>query len=389
MQLKKTTWAIFISLLALFLRLFLAYNGPTEFDEGVYISAAAQYNQAIRQGDWNQILDSTFNNEHPQFNKLVYAIGLFAGKTVLTIPPLGDGLPLKSLPYWHYMLVLRAISAFMGAAAVFLLSLISPLAGFLLAIDTFAIKYSSVVYLEALPAFTNLAAMMAALKSLQAYQDNPARWRKWAGWLALSSLAVGISAASKYVYALVSIAIILVVMTRLWKQKIPAFLGLAVWGFLSLVFFFMLDPVLWHSPVSRLAASIQYHINYTSNERVLDINFPFWQPIQWLLLPITQQPNDPTMFFSFNGNYFVLADTLIFIGALVGLPSFYQKNRPLFIWLGVSLAFLLLWRTKWPQYTMLVLAPFCLSAAYGFNDIRSNLPQFISKLRPKLPAGHS
>ncbi len=389
MQLKKITWALLISLLALFLRTYMAYNGPTEYDEGIYMYSAASLNQAIRQGNWSQILDSTYNTEHPQFNKLVYAVSLFAGRKILPVAPLGlalgPGLEIQSLAFWKYMFGLRMISVILGTATVFLLSLISPLAGLFLAVDTIAIKYTSVVYLEALPAFTSLAALMVSLKSVDAYLNDPGNRRSWIGWLVLSSLLVGMSLASKYTYGLIAISIIIFVIYRLWKHKIPALLGLAGWGILSLAFFFLFDPALWHSPISRLVASVQYHVNYTSSQHVLNSALPFWQPIKWLMLPIPQQHYDPAYFFSFNGNYFVLADSLIFIGALVGLPAFFQKNKPLFIWLAVGMTFLVLWNTKWTQYTMLVIAPFCLSAAYGFGFIRSNLPRLISIIKPKVP----
>ena len=48
LRLKKTSWALLISILALFLRLYLAYTGPVEFDELTYFAAAVQYNQAFR-----------------------------------------------------------------------------------------------------------------------------------------------------------------------------------------------------------------------------------------------------------------------------------------------------------------------------------------------------
>ncbi len=383
MQIKKTTWAILISLFALFLRLYMAYNGPLEYDEDPYFTAAVQYNQAMRQGDWGQILDSTYNYEHPQFYKLIYAVGLFAGKPITNIYHMSAGSEIQSIPYWLKILVLRVISALLGAAAVFLLCLIHPLAGLFLAINTIAIKYTSVIYLEALPAFTSLAAFMAALKSQESFQNNPARWRRWAGWLALSALALGMSAASKYMYGVVGIAIVIAIILQSWKRKIPAFLGLAGWGILSVAFFFMLDPVLWHSPLARLAQSVQYNVNYSGGSHVKDVGYPFWQPIKWLLLSIPQQPSTPSAFFSFNGNYFVLGDTLIFILAVAGLPAFFQKNKPMFIWLGVGLIFLLVWGTKWPQYVLLILAPFCLSAAYGWDFIRSSFLKFRSRSTPK------
>ena len=141
-----------------------------------------------------------------------------------------------------------------GAAAVFLLSLVHPLAGLFLAIDTLGIKYTSVIYLDALPTFAGLAALLAALKALELYQKQTGR--RWAVWLVLSALALGITAASKYIYAVVGIAIIAAIILRGWKQKLPVLLGLAAWGVLSLVFFFVLDPVLWtRAPRGRTSRS--------------------------------------------------------------------------------------------------------------------------------------
>jgi hypothetical protein len=278
------------------------------------------------------------------------------------------------------MLILRIISALLGALAVFLLCLIHPLAGLFLALDTFGIKYTSLIYLEALPALTSLAAMIAAIKSLQAYQNNAgSRW-KWAGWLVLSALAMGMSAASKYVYGVVAIAIVIAMIVQGWKQKLPILLGLVGWGVLSVAFFFILDPVLWHAPLARLAASLQYNLSYSAGQHVREVGYPFWQPVQWLLLSIPQQPGSPTAFFFHPGSFLLPIDSLIFILALVGLPACYLKNKPMFIWLVVGLAFLLLWNTKWPQYILIILAPFCLTAAYGFDFIWGKLLQLYRKM---------
>ena len=81
-------------------------------------------------------------------------------------------------------------------------------------------------------------------------------------------------------------------------------------------------------------------------------------------------------FFLGPANYFILADLVIFFLAVIGLPALYRKNKPMFLWLVVGLAFLLLWNTKWPQYTLLVLAPLCVSAASGFEFIRSRISAF-------------
>jgi len=375
---KRIHQALLIALLAFFLRFYLAYTGPIEYDEPAYTANVINLNLGLRQGNWNQILDSTDIFEHPQFFKLVYAAGLLTSKSIQKIVPFQLG-ELRSVPYWPQIFSLRLVSVFFGAAAVFLLSLVHPLAGLFLAIDTLAIKYTSVVYLDALPAFACLAAFLAALKALEKYQKHAGRW---AVWLALSALALGMTAASKYMYAVPGIAIAAAVIWQGWKRKLPVLLGLAAWGLLSLAFFFVLDPALWHAPLVRLGESISFNVYYSRGPHVMEVGYPFWQPIRWLLLPIPQQPTQPEVAFFVNpGNYFILADSLIFALAVVGLPAFFRQNKPMFLWLFTGLAFLLVWGTKWPQYTLLILAPFCLSAASGFDFIRLHLPAAQLKIR--------
>jgi hypothetical protein len=372
---KKITWAILISLLALFLRVYLAVNGPFEYDETPYFQAAVQYNLAMRSGSWDQILNSDYMIEHPQFNKLVFAAGLLAFGPVKTIAPMPTGYPLTVVPYWPKLLGLRLISAFFGTVTVFVLSLIHPLAGLFLAVHTFEIKYTSVIYIEALPQLLCLLAMLGALKTLEIYRDGAgAARRSWLKWLLLSALAMGVTLASKYIYGAVMIAIGIAVLGRGWKQRGPVLLGLAGWGILCAAFFVLFDPVLWNGLVERLQASVQFNFNYSNSQFVSSYAYPVWQPVYWLLLSIPQHSTLTQPFFMNKADYFVMADSLIFILALVGLPALFKKNMPMFSWLLVGIAFLLLWRTKWPQYVLLVLPAFCLSAAYGFESVRAYLP---------------
>ncbi len=375
---KKIYQALLIALLAFFLRAYLAYTGPIEYDEPIYTKNMVELNLALRQGNWNQILDSTTNYESPQFYKLIYAAGLLTSKPLLNPAPFDWGVEFKSIPYWPKLLSMRLISAFFGAAAVFLLSLVHPLAGLFLAIDTLGIKYTSVIYLDALPAFASLAAFLSALKALELYQKQARRWKMW---LVLSALGLGMTAAAKYMYAVAGFAIIAAIILRGWKQKLPVLLGLAAWGLLSVVFFFVLDPVLWHAPAARLSDSIQFNMNYSVGAHVAEVGYPFWQPIQWLLLSIPHQPNQPPAFFYDAGSFFILADSVTFFLAVIGLPALYRKNKPMLLWLVIGIAFLLLWGTKWPQYTLMILAPWCVSAACGFDFLLSRVSIVWAKIR--------
>jgi hypothetical protein len=369
---KKTTLAFLISILAFFLRISIAYNGPIEYDEPIYATAAAQYNLAMRQGNWNQILDSTYHIEHPQFYELVYAVGLMAGKSVPDTSLILAGKDLTSVGFWPKLLILRMISVILGTATVFLVSLIYPPAGLFLAINTYAIHYTSVIYLEALPAFTSLVALISALRSLKAYQESPQNSKRWLGWLVLSSLSLGITAASKYIYCLVGIGIIIAILIQGRRKIVASLLGLAGWGLLALAFFFVFNPVLWNSPLSKLVNSWTMQLIYAASYHV-EVGYPSWQPIKWLMIAIPQQPNIPVAFFINKGDFFISIDSLIFVLALLGLPVLFQKNRPIFIWLVIGLAFLLLWTTKWPQYIMAIMVPFCVSAAHGFDFLLTKL----------------
>ena len=366
-----------ISLLALFLRVYMALYGPFEYDERDYFGVGVQYNLAMRSGDWNQILNSSSNTEHPQFYKLVYATGLLAFNPVNDIAPMRASDPLNANPYWPKLFSLRLISVFFGTATVFVLSMIHPLAGLFLAVDTLEIKYTSVIYLEALPQLLCLLSMLGAMKALEVYQGGAAEGtrRMWLKWLLLSALAMGMTLASKYIYGAVMIAIGIAALWRGWKQRGPVLLGLAGWGILCAVFFVLFDPVLWNGLATRLSESFQFSFNYQNSSYISEIGYPVWQPFYWLMQSIPQYPTSPNPpYFMNKADFFVLADPLIFILALAGLPSLFKKNKPMFWWLLVGIVFLLLWNTKWPQYMLLVLPAFCLSAGYGFEFLRAYLP---------------
>ena len=148
---------------------------------------------------------------------------------------------------------------------VLALALVNPLAGLFLAVHTFTIKYTSQVMLEALPALTSTVAVLAYARSK----------RRWNGWLVLSAVALGLTAACKYLYA---IAGMVVVIHWLWVT-LPARASAAPrrwragWGpyccggLLAVAVFSIADPFLWPAPVERLRDSVFFHGEYTQSER--------------------------------------------------------------------------------------------------------------------------
>jgi len=149
-----------IVLIAILARLNVAVNGPTEPDEKVYMRAAIFYAKDIRAGNWAGVINSTYNYEHPAFYKLVYStIPFFRPTDDLD---LSASFQITTFPHFKFIniLGLRLVSVFFGTLAVLALSCINPLAGLMLALQTFAIKYTSVIYLEALPLFFSLELMI-------------------------------------------------------------------------------------------------------------------------------------------------------------------------------------------------------------------------------------
>jgi hypothetical protein len=90
--------------------------------------------------------------------------------------------------------------------------------------------------------------------------------------------------------------------------------------------------------------------------------YPWYQPLAWL----TSAPGGtwhPGIFFYYG------FDGLMFFLALAGLPREWRERRWVVVWIVTSVAVLLLWRTKWPQYTLVVTPAICIAAAGTLRGI--------------------
>jgi 4-amino-4-deoxy-L-arabinose transferase-like glycosyltransferase len=278
---------------------------------------------------------------------------------------------------------LRMVSAVLGSAAAGLLAMIHPLAGLFLGVHTFAVKYTSVIYLEALPLALSMASVMAMgrfLKWYSALAGEKGKQSGW-GWLGISGVTLGLAAASKYMYVVSGAAALLVgLVYSVRKRKPKLLLILAGWGLLAVGVFLAADPALWPDPVGRLAASLQFSMTYTKTApEIVRAGYPFWQPLRWLTLSIPHQALDTSPFFVRPGDYFILADPLILALAVIGLPRTYRRYPLFFTWLVVGIVCLLGWQTKWPQYVLVILPPLCLSAGMGWEICRDEFEKL--KLR--------
>lgn len=345
----RRRWGILgsIVLLALLLRGWAVMRLPIDFDEPTYLEAASGYADALRSGDWNAVIDYEGNREHPALVKLLYGLVVLA---------LGDeaGTLVAGLAS-------RALSAVLGTLAVLVLALVDPLAGGLLAVHTLAIKYTSQVYLEALPHLASIGAVLAFSRLPSGRSSRPAT--RLAFWI--SAVALGVTAGGKLTYLPVLFPILYL---AIWEKRLR-WHDLLLYGGVALAIFWVLNPTLWHDPVERLADSLFFHVRYSRGTVVEASGFAWHRPLYWLS---RSGPSvwHPEVFF-----YFAL-DGPIFLLALPGLYWEWRERRWVVVWIVSSIVLLLLWPTKWPQYTLVVTPALCLAASstvrHLYHSLRSH-----------------
>jgi ABC-type sugar transport system permease subunit/4-amino-4-deoxy-L-arabinose transferase-like glycosyltransferase len=355
--------AIVVTLIALSARLTAVAQLPIDYDEDDYLRAGQLYAQGIQQGDWSVFTRENYRTEHPPLSKIIN------GLVLSTLPPAPEipdrpttADPASSLPQPHLTSV-RTTHAIFGTLEVLALALINPLAGLLLAVHTWTIKYTSQVMLEALPALTSLLVVVFYLRSRRKKSFNR--------WTLLSAIMLGLTAASKYPYTMVGVAVLIHWLWDSWPGRSDAdtrssasamqwLRPILAWGGIALIVFFLADPYLWPDPINRLRASIAYHGNYaTTAAEVQEANFPIWQPLVWLAQSVP-----------WNSDAFpVQLDAIVLLFAIAGLKRLWQKYRVFALWLIIMFVFLLFWPTKWPQYVLMLTAPLALSAVEGFRAI--------------------
>ena len=374
MSSRRVRWSVVaaVVLLAAGLRLWAVARLPVDFDEPTYFAAAAGYADALRAGETARLADVDTSPEHPGLVKLLYAVVLLGQPA----PPDDIGAPLEPLrgaagpP-------LRWASAVFGVLHVLLLALVSPAAGALLAVHSYTVKYTTQIYLEALPMFTAtvcvLSYMAAEKSSRQGRQGSKERqedssWRPLRTLLfwSISAVALGLTAAGKYIYAVAGLAVAADALWRLAEARRPrGLLVLLGWGGLALLVFFAANPVLWPDPLGNLLDSLAFHTAYSQSAHVQQSGYPWYQPFVWLVapLPVRWHP----------GIIVTPIDPLTAALGVVGLRPMWRardgRGRVVVLWWAIGLLFALLWPTKWPQYSLIMTAPLCLCAAAGLGRV--------------------
>jgi hypothetical protein len=357
----KILLAVIIGLIGLGLRLDAASKLTIDADEDTYINNALHYSQSIRNGNLRQVYKYDSNSQHPILSKLVFAAAL------LTVDPAGELRPkdlIRKVPVTQtggalWMLAARRMAADWGAAAVFFLALVNPLAGLFLALNSSNIRFTSEVYLEAVPALTSLLVMLTYNRwrcCEFALRKNKYRWV----WLMLSAVFLGMTAAGKYIYCVVALAVLIDFTIRLVQDKQAVrqrLFAMLAWGVTGVAMFLVFDPFLWIHTLERLSSSILFHINYAHSDDVVASGRAWWYPLYLLIQTAAEAiPWNASAFY-------ITPDPWVSLIAIFGLPLLWIKQRPYAIWLGVSIVFLILWGSKWDQYVMIAIPTVCLSAS--------------------------
>lgn len=336
----KPGYTLFIIvLISILLHAWSLWQLPVDFDEPVYLQAGESYARLIVAGDVSGVVHYQGNREHPPLVKLLYSIPYLVG---LDQP--GSTLPL-------YMA--RAISALFGVLAVYFVARRSLWAGLFLAFHSMTLKYSSQAYLEALP----MLMIVLAILSLEKVRDtkNPGFW--------LSAVFFGIAGAAKYPYLIAGIVLIFMMISL----KKTHFRFVVLYFGVAFLTFLIFNPNFWANPFQELISVIRFHTAYSQSYHVQSSNYPWYQPALFLASSV---PWHPQVFF------FVTLDEFIFWIAMVGLYTEIRKRGWAGIWFVSVLAFLLIWPTKWPQYTLMLTPALALLA--GFSVERA-----IEWIRPK------
>lgn len=357
----KLLLIIFVVIIALISRWRAITLLPVDYDEDDYLRAAQQYAALIRSGDWAGFTQINYRPEHPPLAKIIFGISILPAPEAALIPDRSSSAdPDQTLPK-NLLRDARTSSAVLGSLEVLLVALVNPLAGLFLAIHAFTIKYTSQVMLEAVPALTSLAAILCYIRAKQK-KIKSGSLRGMNLWFVLSAVSLGLTAASKYIYCVAGIAIL--VDWLLWSMEnknLKRFLLQAfLWGLIAFIVFLLFDPYLWPSPIERLKSSVLFNTAYSTGTHVQEVGYPFWQPLVWL--NTTPYAWHPQAF------YFAI-DPLITLVAVFGITSVWKKQRLYVIWLGIALFFLLIWPTKWPQYLLILTAPLSVAASEGLMNL--------------------
>lgn len=350
MNYKKWGLWLAIGVLAFVLRWQVAYHVPVEVDEDNYISAGLDYRRALDARDFHAFTHVQRNYEHPPLVKLLYGLTMDGDEVDALPPKLSPGF-MEKLP--NSLDRARGQAIFAGTGAALVVAFINPLAGLVMATQSMQVYYTSIAYLDALPVL--FIALMA-----WAYNHEPPQNRKVNFYFWLSGIFFGVAVAAKYPYALVGGA--LIAHALFYRQH--RIQKLVVWGILSIVVFFCLNPYLWPDPIHRLEAQLTFHEDYASGR-----NYSLLVPWGQMIYPHQDIRYGEGLWLN------PVTDGLIFLLALPG-AYFLLKQKSFFgWWLVAGMIFQMAWPAQWIQHNMILIVPYSLGAAMTFQWLLQQLQQ--------------
>lgn len=328
MDAVKLRWVLVAIFAALLVRIPAITSLPIDWDEPIYMDAATEASVAIRTGDWSRLVQPTVNREHPPLAKTVYGLALIAAG------------PDPSLV--ERLACLRAVSLIGGLMLVGIVAWAHPIAGLVLAMHTIHAKYSVQVYLESMPLVWMSTAMLLGWRHRK-------RMDSGSGLVVASCWAA--ACAGKWLHGVPGLVLLAVIPT--WSTRLRFVLMVAV----SMLLF---DPSLWSGPVQRIEEMSALHAAYAVTDAP---STGWWTP--WIHLAEGGPSRwHPTAFpFSVDGLWLAMAG--IGLGMNIGRPW----ARFVAAWWAVPMAVMMIWETRWPQHTMTVVVPICLSAALGIRSV--------------------
>jgi hypothetical protein len=335
---------------------------PPDFDELVYIPVGFHYAERMAPGRWWEIPGFTENPEHPPLVKIGFGAALrMAGapEPDWSTLKVGKPLPPESAPAFR---AARRFSAAAGVLQVALAALVVPAGGLWLALDTYHVKYSAEAMLEGVAGLFALLAVLFLERAIRR-REGTGLLRETQGtglgWLLASAAALALATSSKYAFGLVVGLALLPFLLRHTRGR-P---GLrALYAAIVLLVFLATDPALWHDPLGRLGRSVGFHFAYAFGDHVTEVGYPWWQPLAWLSVPYPDRWHPGVFKVAF-------LDRLILVAAVLSAPAALRR-RPVFLaWAAVGLVFVMLWPTRWPQYTMLFRPALAVCAGIGLSTI--------------------
>lgn len=352
--LKKSIPALIICLLCICIRYQYCYRAEISIDEYAYVPIAQHFAHCISHRDIQNMVDFPYITEHPRL-----CVTLFA--SALNITKQTD-------PFANALYTCRFVNILFAAILAFFLSYRYPLAGLAWSLYSISIMYTSVAYYDCIMTFFSSLSVLLFTSALQ----KPLLSKKFIFYMCLSAICAGATVSSKYLGAVGPLAIALIFTSKILRDKSSrkkwclCFMGYVIFSLLIMI---GTDIHLWSGDwLYRIYQRITFHQQFSASQMVQSHNFPWYQPIIWLWVFGAHKTNPGLQ----------IVDLIIYAGSIMGIWIMIKMKQFNYVTAtGITLLFLLIWKTKWPQYEV-VLIPwigisfhyFCMAIIKPFRKSR-------------------